>query len=62
MLLAGGEEWTFTPSAHAVLSRLLEGSPVPLGHLAETSGLTVGQVAGLVTELVNANVAAVSEP
>ncbi|WP_244187729.1 cupin domain-containing protein [Streptomyces regalis] len=55
-------EWTFAPPVHAVLSPLLDGSSVPLGHLAETSGLTVGQVAGLITELVNANIAAVSEP
>ncbi|MFG2739194.1 cupin domain-containing protein [Streptomyces chartreusis] len=62
VLVAGGEEWTFASPVRAVLSPLLDGSSLPLGHLAETSGLTVGQVAGLVTELVNANVAAVSEP
>ncbi|OIJ95556.1 cupin domain-containing protein [Streptomyces monashensis] len=61
VFLAGGEEWTFAPPARAVLSPLLDGSPALLGHLAETSGLTVQQVAGLITELVNANVAAVSE-
>ncbi|MFJ6926463.1 hypothetical protein ACIQUP_04060 [Streptomyces nigra] len=62
VLLAGGEEWTFAPPVRAVLSPLLDGSSVPLGVLAETSGLAVGQVAGLITELVNANVAAVNEP
>ncbi|MGW2258956.1 cupin domain-containing protein [Streptomyces sp. NPDC001780] len=62
VLVAGGEEWTFAPPVRAVLSPLLDGSSLPLGRLAETSGLTVGQVAGLVTELVHANVAAVSEP
>ncbi|MGV4986637.1 cupin domain-containing protein [Streptomyces sp. NRAIS4] len=62
VLLAGSEEWTFAPPVRAVLSPLLDGSSVRLGHLAERGGLTVGQVAGLVTELVNANVAAVSEP
>jgi hypothetical protein len=62
VLVAGSEEWTFASPVRAVLSPLLDGSSLPLGHLAETSGLTVGQVAGLVTELVNANVAAVSEP
>ncbi|MBT2418593.1 cupin-like domain-containing protein [Streptomyces sp. ISL-22] len=62
MLVAGGEEWTFAPSVRAVLSPLLDGSSALLGHLADASGLTVGQVAGLITELVNANVAAVSEP
>ena len=61
VLLVGGEEWTFTPPARAVLSPLLDGSWASLGYLAETSGLTVGQVAGLITELVSANVAAVSE-
>ncbi|MEU6476130.1 cupin domain-containing protein [Streptomyces sp. NPDC047017] len=61
-LLAGGEEWTFTASVRAVLSPLLDGSSTSLGYLAETSTLTVGQVAGLITELVNANIAAVSEP
>ncbi len=62
VLLAGGEEWTFAPPVRAVLSPLLDGSSLPLRHLAETSGLTVGQVALLVTELVNADVAAVNEP
>jgi hypothetical protein len=62
VLLAGGEEWTFAPPVRAVLSPLLDGSLVSLGYLAETSGLTVGQVAGLITELINAGVAAVNEP
>ncbi|MER7403878.1 cupin domain-containing protein [Streptomyces sp. NPDC000070] len=62
VLLAGGEEWTFAPPVRAVLSPLLDGASLSLGYLAETSGLTVGQVAGLVTELVNADVAAVNEP
>lgn len=61
VLLAGGEEWTFAPPVRAVLSPLLDGSSATVGHLAEASGLTVGQVAGLITELVNANVAAVGE-
>jgi hypothetical protein len=62
VLVAGGEEWTFAPPVRAVLSPLLDGSLAPLGHLAATSGLTVQQIAGLITELVKANVAAVSEP
>ncbi|MCL8013934.1 cupin domain-containing protein [Streptomyces sp. AS02] len=62
VLVAGGEEWTFASPVRAVLSPLLDGSSLPLGRLAEASGLTVGQVASLVTELVHANVAAVSEP
>ncbi|MFF3845769.1 JmjC domain-containing protein [Streptomyces sp. NPDC002328] len=62
VLVAGGEEWTFAPPVRAVLSPLLDGSSLSLGYLAETSGLTLGQVAGLVTELVDADVAAVNEP
>ncbi|MEU8776528.1 cupin domain-containing protein [Streptomyces sp. NPDC048606] len=58
-LLAGGEQWTFSPAAGPVITPLVAGESPTLGDLAEAAGLSVEQVAALVTELVSADVATV---
>jgi len=60
LLIAGGEEWTFAAPAADILSPLVAGATETLGELARRAGLSVGQVAAVVAELVNADVAAVS--
>ncbi|MFG2141918.1 hypothetical protein [Streptomyces sp. NPDC048650] len=57
---AGGQEWMFAASALGVIKPLAEGSTPALGELAVSSGIPVGHVAALVSELVAADVAAVS--
>ncbi|MFE9925569.1 hypothetical protein ACFYQA_29575 [Streptomyces sp. NPDC005774] len=59
VLTAGGEEWTFSPQAAPLLSLLVEGGRHRLDALAQAAGLRVGQVALLVSELVDGEVAAV---
>ncbi|MER6307804.1 cupin domain-containing protein [Streptomyces sp. NPDC001657] len=60
VLSAGGQEWTFAAPALDVIKLLTEGSASTLGRLAVSSGLPADQVAALVSELVAADVAAVS--
>lgn len=57
---AGGQEWTFSSPVLAVIKLLLDGTTATLGELSVSSGLPVGHVAALVSELVEAGVAAVS--
>ncbi|MDT0458740.1 cupin domain-containing protein [Streptomyces sp. DSM 41527] len=57
---AGGQEWTFSSPVLAVIKLLLAGSTATLGELSVSSGLPVGHVAALISELVEAGVAAVS--
>ncbi|MEV5450211.1 cupin domain-containing protein [Streptomyces sp. NPDC052535] len=59
VLTAGGEEWTFSPQAAALLSVLVDGGRHRLDTLARTTGLRIGQVALLVSDLVDGEVAAV---
>ncbi|MFF8976640.1 cupin domain-containing protein [Streptomyces cellulosae] len=59
VLTAGGEEWTFSPQAGPLLSLLVDGGRHRLDALARAAGLRVGQVAHLVSELVDGEVAAV---
>ncbi|MGV4930014.1 cupin domain-containing protein [Streptomyces sp. BHT-5-2] len=60
VLSAGGQEWTFAAPVLDVIKLLAEGSTWTLGRLAVSSGLPADQVAALVSELVAADVAAVS--
>ncbi|MGW1196292.1 cupin domain-containing protein [Streptomyces sp. NPDC002536] len=60
VLSAGGQEWTFASPALEVIKPLAEGGAPTLGKLAVGSGLPVGHVAALISELVAAGVAAVS--
>ncbi|MGX1848729.1 cupin domain-containing protein [Streptomyces sp. NPDC055299] len=57
---AGGQEWTFSSPVLAVIKLLLAGSTATLGELSVSSGLPVGHVAALISELVEAGAAAVS--
>ncbi|NIL54615.1 hypothetical protein HBK87_29290 [Streptomyces sp. 2BBP-J2] len=59
VLTAGGEEWTFFPQSAPLLSLLVDGGRHRLDALARAAGLRVGQVAHLVSELVDGEVAAV---
>ncbi|MFB7089457.1 cupin domain-containing protein [Streptomyces sp. NPDC056296] len=59
VLTAGGEEWTFAPQAAPLLSLLVAGGHHRLDTLAQAAGLRIGQVALLVSELVDGEVAAV---
>ncbi|MGW9497833.1 JmjC domain-containing protein [Streptomyces prasinus] len=59
VLTAGGEERTFAPQAAPLLSLLVDGGRHRLDALARAAGLRVGQVAQLVSELVDGEVAAV---
>lgn len=59
VLTAGGEERTFSPQATSLLSLLVDGGHHRLDALARASGLRIGQVAQLVSELVDGEVAAV---
>ncbi|WP_274562464.1 cupin domain-containing protein [Streptomyces spiramyceticus] len=58
-LTAGGEEWTFAAQALPLLGLLARGDSHRLADLATASGLTLAQAAGVVTELVSGEVAAV---
>lgn len=60
VMSAGGQQWTFAAPALNVVKHLAEGRAASLGELAVASSLPVDQVAALVTELVAADVAAVS--
>ncbi|MFJ5679071.1 JmjC domain-containing protein [Streptomyces sp. NPDC093097] len=57
---AGGQHWTLAATALTVIKSLTEGRSLSLGELAVASQLSVGQIASLATELVTADVAAVS--
>ncbi|WP_435602301.1 cupin domain-containing protein [Streptomyces sp. bgisy130] len=57
---AGGQEWTFSRPVLAVIKFLLDGSAATLGELSVSSRLPLGHVAALISELVEAGVAAVS--
>ncbi|GHI10212.1 cupin [Streptomyces cellostaticus] len=57
---AGGQQWTFAAPALTVVKHLAEGRTTSIGKLAVASSLPVDQVATLITELVAADVAAVS--
>ncbi|MFG2845226.1 cupin domain-containing protein [Kitasatospora sp. NPDC048296] len=58
-LTAGGEEWTFTAKAEPMLALLADGEPHRLADLAQAAGITLGQAAGVVTELVDGQAAAI---
>ncbi|MEV6742457.1 winged helix domain-containing protein [Streptomyces sp. NPDC051104] len=51
-LSAAGSMYEFAPAAEAVLRPLIDGRTVDLATLAETAGLALEDVAGLVQELV----------
>ncbi|MFD5272146.1 winged helix domain-containing protein [Streptomyces sp. NPDC058335] len=59
MLSAAGSTFEFAPEAEAVLRPLVAGRTVDLAALAETAGLPVEDVAGLVQELVAGQAATV---
>ncbi|MGV9942779.1 JmjC domain-containing protein [Streptomyces sp. NPDC003401] len=59
VLTAGGEEWAFSPQVAPLLSLLVDGDRHRLDALARAAGLRVGQVAQLVSALVDGEVAAV---
>lgn len=59
VLAAGGEEWTFAPQAWPLLALLVSGGSHRLDGLAEAAGLRAGQVARIVGELLEGEVAAV---
>lgn len=58
-LSAAGSTFEFAPEAEAVLRPLVDGRTVDLAALAETVGLDVEDVAGLVQELVAGQAATV---
>ncbi|MEU4119984.1 cupin domain-containing protein [Kitasatospora sp. NPDC028055] len=58
-LTAGGEEWTFAAKAEPMLALLADGEPHRLADLAQAAGITLGQAAGVVTELVDGQAAAI---
>lgn len=58
-LSAAGSTYEFAPGAEAVLRPLADGRTVDLATLAETAGLAVEDVAGLVQELVAGQAAVV---
>ncbi|MEW1676013.1 cupin domain-containing protein [Streptomyces noursei] len=60
VMSAGGQQWTFAAPALAIVEHLTGGKTASIGELAVASSLSVGQVATLVSELVTADVAAVS--
>ncbi|MBT2401709.1 cupin domain-containing protein [Streptomyces sp. ISL-100] len=57
-LTAGGEQWVFSAKALPLLGLLVRGDRHRLGDLADAAQLTLAQAAGVVTELVNGEVAA----
>ncbi|MFC7892438.1 cupin domain-containing protein [Streptomyces sp. NPDC057381] len=59
VLTAGGEEWIFGPQTAPLLSLLVAGGHHRLDTLARAAGLRIGQVALLVSGLVDGEVAAV---
>ncbi|AIA06472.1 cupin domain-containing protein [Streptomyces noursei] len=60
VMSAGGQQWTFAAPALAVVEHLISGKTASIGVLAVASSLSVGQVAALVSELVTADIAAIS--
>lgn len=58
-LSAAGNVYEFAPAAEAVLRPLVDGRTVDLATLAETAGLALEGVAGLVQELVAGQAATV---
>ncbi|MFD9097858.1 JmjC domain-containing protein [Streptomyces collinus] len=58
-LSAAGSTWEFAPEAEAVLRPLVDGRTVDLATLADTAGLALEDVAGLVHELVAGQAATV---
>ncbi|ROR38021.1 cupin domain-containing protein [Kitasatospora cineracea] len=61
-LTAGGEEWTFAAKAEPVLALLADGERHRLADLAQAAGITLAQAAGVVTELVDGQAAAIGGP
>ncbi|MEU3572844.1 cupin domain-containing protein [Kitasatospora sp. NPDC036755] len=61
-LTAGGEEWTFATKAEPMLTLLADGEPHRLADLAQAAGITLGQAAGVVTELVDGQAVAIGGP
>ncbi|MEV7783284.1 cupin domain-containing protein [Kitasatospora sp. NPDC088351] len=61
-LTAGGEEWTFAAKAEPMLALLADGEPYRLADLAQAARITLGQAAGVVTELVDGQAAAIGGP
>ncbi|MDX2993364.1 ribosomal protein uL16 3-hydroxylase [Streptomyces scabiei] len=59
MLSAAGSTFEFAPAAEAVLRPLVDGRTVDLAGLAETAGLALEDVVGLVQELVAGQAATV---
>lgn len=62
VLTAGGEEWAFSAQAAPLLSLLVAGGHHRLDALAHAAGLRIGQVALLVSQLVDGEIAAVGRP
>ncbi|MET8626572.1 cupin domain-containing protein [Kitasatospora sp. NPDC004669] len=58
-LTAGGEEWTFAARVEPLLALLGEGGSHRLADLAQAAGITTGQAASIVTELVDGQVATI---
>ncbi|MFD5466733.1 hypothetical protein ACFWIQ_28470 [Kitasatospora sp. NPDC127059] len=58
-LTAGGEEWTFAAKAEPMLVLLADGEAHRLADLAQAAGVTLAQAAGVVTELVDGQAAAI---
>ncbi|MGC0312983.1 cupin domain-containing protein [Kitasatospora acidiphila] len=61
-LTTGGEEWTFAAKAEPMLVLLTDGEPHRLADLAQAAGITLAQAAGVVTELVDGQAAAIGRP
>lgn len=59
VMTAGGESWTFAEAARPILERLADRRPYRLGDLIQGTGVSLHQVAALLTELVKGQVAAV---
>lgn len=57
---AGGQQWTFAAPALAAVEHVTGGRTASIGELAVASSPSVGQVTTLVTELVTADIAAIS--
>ncbi|MEU5384193.1 cupin domain-containing protein [Kitasatospora cineracea] len=58
-LTTGGEEWTFAAKAEPMLVLLADGERHRLADLAQAAGITLAQAAGVVTELVDGQAAAI---
>ncbi|MFV8131922.1 cupin domain-containing protein [Streptomyces syringium] len=61
LLAAAGSVYEFAPVAEPVVRALADGHSLTLGELADTAGLSVTDIAGMVHELVKGQAAAVGE-